>query len=724
MTHNASTQISAFGYAISIALLSLSLASCKWLQANNQLTQEGVADSLDGGPDGQDSGNDLPKDITCDAGRDCSTQLGMAGAGCVWGCGSKRCVRLGECVEQAATACEDPDDCLGPLPNCVDGRWECQQSQCVSLCGSGEFGSECAASRIDLASGGRCTCKCDDCDCAQVECSCELSCYLDDADCIDDPVLTENCTESCMPEGDLSTDMGCTLSCDIEVPPDVEVEIPSLQDLPLEYCDVEVEPDGGLVLDLEDTVTGGSLSYIWIANSDEGTVSKLETATGTEVARYRTGSSSSSDPSRTTVSLNGDAVIANRYLYTSKEPSAVRIQSDVANCPDRNGNGVVDTSQGKNDVLSWGEDECVLWSHEFPSGSVPRAAAFDYGACVDICADRSESVWIGLHNAEKVVQLDAGSGAKIAEVSIPGHMPYGMAFDHSCKLWVVGYLDKTKDLVRIDVNTLQYEVISGSECNHYGIAIDSESRVWTAGNNGCVSRYDPKTGSWRTARTQQRDFNRGVAYDGVGSIWVAATYFGIHRFDEQSMDVLADVSLGGGPFVGTAVDFHGMVWAVEKGKNLAHRIDPINLSSQAFATGDSPYTYSDMTGFQLYNVSKKGYYRSTKQACTIEDKWETLLFSAEAPTATSLQIKARAANSMAEIDKRNFATVATVPSDTSPSNLEQALEAEHPGSSAGLILQVDVTLFSDVPGTTPMLKSIQVTNSGCAGPVDIDVNVQ
>src|SRR5688572_1625164 len=52
-------------------------------------------------------------------------------------------------------------------------------------------------------------------------------------------------------------------------------------------------------------------SYIWIANSSEGTVSKIDTVSLVEVGRYRT-HPDFGDPSRTSVSLNGDVAVANR----------------------------------------------------------------------------------------------------------------------------------------------------------------------------------------------------------------------------------------------------------------------------------------------------------------------------------------------------------------------------------------------------------------------------
>jgi large repetitive protein len=55
-----------------------------------------------------------------------------------------------------------------------------------------------------------------------------------------------------------------------------------------------------------------AFSYIWVPNSNEGTVSKVDTRTGMEVARYRTSNLTYSNPSRTIVDQNGSCWVANR----------------------------------------------------------------------------------------------------------------------------------------------------------------------------------------------------------------------------------------------------------------------------------------------------------------------------------------------------------------------------------------------------------------------------
>jgi len=80
-----------------------------------------------------------------------------------------------------------------------------------------------------------------------------------------------------------------------------------------EIYDVSPDTGGG---GCEEGMGGGGndgvkeFSYIWISNSAEATVSKIDTREGIEVARYKTSSSSGGNPSRTRGgSRNSDSLL-------------------------------------------------------------------------------------------------------------------------------------------------------------------------------------------------------------------------------------------------------------------------------------------------------------------------------------------------------------------------------------------------------------------------------
>ncbi|MEM6995697.1 MAG: hypothetical protein AAF721_34630, partial [Myxococcota bacterium] len=129
-------------------------------------------------------------------------------------------------------------------------------------------------------------------------------------------------------------------------------------------ADSEDSGGGGPKLDVasDDPAPGGpcddaldslEFSHIWIANSWEGTVSKIDTVTGVELGRYRTGPDADPDPSRTSVNLAGDVAVVNR------SGGITNIDARSEACPDRDYDGLVRTSACADDVLPWGADDCV-----------------------------------------------------------------------------------------------------------------------------------------------------------------------------------------------------------------------------------------------------------------------------------------------------------------------------------------------------------------------------
>ena len=115
-----------------------------------------------------------------------------------------------------------------------------------------------------------------------------------------------------------------------------------------------------------------TFNFLWVANTGEDTVSKIDINTMQEVARYAAGGS---EPTRVAVDYLGDAWIANRSF--SGQGSVTKIAGEPARCLDRGEPGV-QTSTGPEDVLV--EDDCVLFTAGVPLGeldAVPRALAVD-----------------------------------------------------------------------------------------------------------------------------------------------------------------------------------------------------------------------------------------------------------------------------------------------------------------------------------------------------------
>jgi len=76
-------------------------------------------------------------------------------------------------------------------------------------------------------------------------------------------------------------------------------------------------------------------SIFWVANSGDGTISKINTVTNNETARYYTANYSvgKPEPSRTAVDADGNVWVGNK----KGEKTVIKIAGNIKNCNDTNG---------------------------------------------------------------------------------------------------------------------------------------------------------------------------------------------------------------------------------------------------------------------------------------------------------------------------------------------------------------------------------------------------
>jgi DNA-binding beta-propeller fold protein YncE len=351
-------------------------------------------------------------------------------------------------------------------------------------------------------------------------------------------------------------------------------------------------------------------SYVFVANSQESTVSKINTRTLVEEARYETGGTS---PSRTSVSVDGKAmVVANRGVGVAK----YWVRTDLCD-PMANGQPGLQTSDGKDNVLPFGEDDCLAWYQDFAGMdfTVQRPVAWTpgEGEChanqkvwTTTAAGGSgptqcgpQGVWVHLldgetgtiddtiHIPENEFNCDhTGSGLGV------GLGPYGGAVDAEGNFWFHGW--GNGKLARVDFQTHTVDITNGGG---YGITVDTKGRVWLSSS---ISRYDPVTGMRQSANVST---SGGIAQDLQGRIW-AAGQNGVVWVDMETLAVGDSVALPVTNQVkGVSVDIDGYIWAVAQDDTHAYKIDPDTYDYEFYDGLDGPYTYSDMTGGAVYNVT-------------------------------------------------------------------------------------------------------------------------
>lgn len=348
-------------------------------------------------------------------------------------------------------------------------------------------------------------------------------------------------------------------------------------------------------------------SYIWIANSSESTVSKINTRTLVEEGRYLT-RDTPGNPSRTSVSVDGRAVaVANR------NGGVIKIWARPEDCKGPN------TSSGPGDVKAWGADDCVAWYTAFPEARSQRPVAWTSGVQnPETCEWDDQKIWTAEGRAPGMMgmggfctddriyvhRLDGATGAieETLDLAFPCTTfgVYGGVVDSKNDLWLTRLFEGSPGALRVDFETLEVETIG--PFYGYGITVDHNGRIW--GGTGVPGRWDPQAMQWETIMGSIQNAGVGLAEDHEGRMWVGIVG-GIQAIDVDTLALQEQVLFDGENVQckGISVDVDGYIWAVPDSQNRAYRVDPIDLSYQMIGGLVGAYTYSDMTGGALKSVA-------------------------------------------------------------------------------------------------------------------------
>ncbi|MCA9706730.1 MAG: hypothetical protein KDK70_12840 [Myxococcales bacterium] len=378
--------------------------------------------------------------------------------------------------------------------------------------------------------------------------------------------------------------------------------------------DTNTMPDGGMNGGCE---CGGDLrwSYIWVANSNESTVSKIDTLTLVEEGRYQTEPGVAGNPSRTSVSLTADAVaVANRNGGVTK----VWAREEFCD-PLRNGMPGVQTSTGAA-ALPFAQEDCIAWHTDF-NYSTQRPVAWTSGVQNPAtCEYEGTAVWtsgctIGADANVWVHLLDGETGVSLGDIQVAGFPctafgAYGGAVDSNNDFWISNN-DSNSLIARIRLSDFSTEVVS-APYHPYGIAVDGLDRVWLTINNVettpnvAAQRYDPATGVWDIAMGATITGFSGIQEGADGTMWLNYGYggaIGLTSIDRDTLTVGAQIPIPGSVtwLNGISIDPDGNVWTVSPSANSVFRYDPGTGLIDSYNGLNFPYTYSDMTGSGLLN---------------------------------------------------------------------------------------------------------------------------
>ena len=394
-------------------------------------------------------------------------------------------------------------------------------------------------------------------------------------------------------------------------------------------------------------------SFLYVPNSNQDTVVKLNSKTGAVEWTYNAGAyararkfprhKSFYDPSRTTVDLQGNVWVGLRGGYhvmglspqgkllgafhAGKMPRAMAI--------DRNNHiwaGAYLSQQVVKIVRDVDGSFKIAKTVKAPAGQAPICP---YGATTDLHGH----IWISSRcttTAQQAVKIDFRTGAILARINIP--QIYGIQGDRKGNMWVVSYKDPTDGKVwQIDIMTNKVtKVYNLNNCRGRGIAIDYKDQVWVACSHDKAGKESTNIMQLNISTGKQRYFGDigrysiGVAMDAQGYVWSVSRHEGravktrIHDGAKVGSFPTCDTTnkkpcLGGGC--------------------------PKCVASGSSGSNAQPYSYSDMTGYQIIQPPPRpgsGTWRSVFDAkCSAS--FNSVSWTSQLPQGTKVTVRARTA---------------------------------------------------------------------------------
>lgn len=412
--------------------------------------------------------------------------------------------------------------------------------------------------------------------------------------------------------------------------------------------------------------------FAWVANSGDGTLSKIDAVSGREVARYLTGGLGATDtPSRTSVDGRGNCWVANRAFNVQGSVTQVILEEEWTPFGpyDRNMDGVLQTSRDLNgdgclddpgEVLPWGQDELVARHYLIgATNGVPRA----------ITIDQRGYLWVGLFNEGRVVQVDPNLGPEgfrpgqngrpilLESVATPS-TPYGLAVASNGFLYMATLARPLIEICPGDPIVIGDAAVTqnvDTNVTTYGIAVDRNCIVWCNDfNTGRLVRWNPTQGQAGVSISSASPGGnwRGVSVDFDGNIWQVRTTAGspgqVTKWAPTNPPTLLDtydvpgISRGSG--IGVTAGGHIAVVGGPAGGSGFSVITTGGVHLRSTCTGREPYTYSDFTGSQLFQLRNRGSWTVIEDSGCTDTPWGKIRWNARVPQTTNLRVFVRAGN--------------------------------------------------------------------------------
>lgn len=478
---------------------------------------------------------------------------------------------------------------------------------------------------------------------------------------------------------------------------------------------------------IELTATTNTFPVLWIANAAEDTVSKIDTTTGTEVARYRTWFGPSGQagfaphannflagaaPSRTAVDIDGNAYVLNRH-FDGRRPLLLKILNNGG--VDRNGNGTIETSTGPADIKNLADNSPANGAIDVSELQDERIAWVSYIGAANglgraLCIGPDGNLWVGLYNTAQYYKVSSANGSILAgPISVPW-TPYGCLIDSDGTLWSASLSSTLGKITNAHLNSGQVvsAIPHGGVCSqNYGIALSASNVNLACLGGGGFITCDKATGVCTRPVTAPNIQATGISVDGAGDIWLSQYLGGgVFKFRGSDNAVLCSNAAGAGTeHRGVLIDNNNDAWQVGSTSDIIKRFRGTDCAAMnTIAVGDGPYTYSDASGLAALSVTNPtGTWTVIQDAGANGTQWGTVSWNATVPTGASVSVRVQAADSTLDL---------IGPPSTTVSN--------GVGFSAlGRYIKVEARLTANSTRQSPQLLDISVAAQS-AGVCDID----
>ena len=416
------------------------------------------------------------------------------------------------------------------------------------------------------------------------------------------------------------------------------------------------------VLTVDDQLTiepgeGTTYPTLWIANAGEDSLSKFDTNTNKEVARYHTwfGPLGYHDawagpaPSRTCVDSDGNCYIANRHFDT-QDPDVIKVLTD--DWIDRNGNGIMDTSYDEDGSGTIEPDEMLPMTDLNSNGIIDDEEIVDeriaWATHVDgngygrgLAIDLDGYIWLGCYGAHTYYKLDPDTGDILGgPYSVGSHTPYGALVDKYGYLWGSSLTSNILKMNTSDPSDFTTYYVPST----YGIALGYDSigntLVYCGGNYPFVI-FNSSSETYSYADSY--DYVNGIAVNSEEQVLVGSSYDGdVAKYTADGSMIWEVAGQIASHVRGIVIDSNDDIWTIHLYDDKICKYngtngDPLGI----YNVGHYPYTYSDASGTGYSGSVNSGKWTVTYDSLNAGTIWNSLSWNGEEPENTEIIVKIR-----------------------------------------------------------------------------------